>query len=284
MLKYVVQLMMHGINIDCTTHEPWDVDTIVQSTLHEKIYCCTTHNAWEMKMFKCVVQPMVHGKWIFPDVLYNPWAMGWMCYCTIHVLWSSHSVVQSICHGGNILLYNPCSMGNQYVPLCCTTHEAWDRYRLYNPWAMGQMYCCTTHGSWRVDTIVQPIRHGVCVSTSPLYNPLFMRKIYYCTIHDLWEKYTVVQSMIHGICVPYVLLHNPWSTDKDQLCSCTIHHPWKFFFSICHGLHSGPNLHGSWIVQCIVQQLYGPWPMGILSNCNTHDPWEKVAEGARANW
>ena len=184
-----------------------------------------------------------------------------MCYCTIHVLWSSHSVVQSICHGGNILLYNPCSMGNQYVPLCCTTHEAWDRYRLYNPWAMGQMYCCTTHGSWRVDTIVQPIRHGVCVSISPLYNPLFMRKIYYCTIHDLWEKYTVVQSMIHGICVPYVLLHNPWSTDKDQLCSCTIHHPWKIFFPFAMGC--------TVVLTSMGHGLYN----ALYNNCMAHDPW-----------
>ena len=105
-----------------------------------------------------------------------------------------------------------------------------------------------------------------------------MRKIYYCTIHDLWEKHSIVQSMIHGECVPYVPPHNPWSTDKNQLYSCTIHHPWTIYFPSTMGCTVVLTSMGHWLYNA------------LYNNCMAHDPWafcqiatpmthgEKVAE------
>ena len=183
----------------------------------KQIYHCTAHDAWG---------------WICSDVLYNPWCMGYMyclSHCAIHVPWSSYTVVQSICHGVNILLCNPCSMGSQSFQMCCTIHGTW----VY-------IYCpinCTIHVLWSSCTVVQSICHGVnillcnpCSMGSwsfqmcctihiawediPLYNPWSMGYVGYlthCTIHVLWGRYTVVQLMVHGRIILLDVLYSPCS-------------------------------------------------------------------------
>ena len=120
-IRCVVQPMQHGVDTDCTIHGPWGVYTTMQSMLHEKIYCCMAHDAWEMNIVRCVVQPMVHGKSIF-----------WM-YCTTHELWDRHTIVQSMGHGVHALskpLCNPYAMGQLY---CCTIHLPWGKQTVAQP-------------------------------------------------------------------------------------------------------------------------------------------------------
>ena len=155
--------------VHCTTHGAWDswaIWVIVQSMSYgvviplynpwamKQIYHCTAHDAWG---------------WICSDVLYNPWCMGYMyclSHCAIHVPWSSYTVVQSICHGVDILLCNPCSMGSQSFQMCCTTHVAW-KVNLFRCVVQSMV-----HGYiYIVQSIVQSMSYGAVVL---LYNPSAM--------------------------------------------------------------------------------------------------------------
>ena len=69
----------------------------------------------------CAVQSTMHGEdillyspccmgGILSGSLYNPWCMGqlgYLSHCTIHVLWGSYTLVQSMGHETDIPLYSP---------------------------------------------------------------------------------------------------------------------------------------------------------------------------------